>query len=257
MEFDDFVAIHEKFHRHVYDVAVVDAVTKDLTPYEASLGTAFAVSNEGHFLTAFHVVEDEYSGVKAGERILGLKGIHGYGVPSEPAFGVDLVEVYPNSDIALLKSRRHRSGHIPTAAALALPGAWVATLGYPLPYFDEDKGKQMLDKRIVSAIISAAFKKDGIRFVELDKHLSPGHSGGPIITLAGKAIAVATSYRKGWHPVLEQRLHEGKIMEEKHLFNLPVQFAEGSMIQNVASRLRKQGVPVQMPSSNLDEPTDP
>jgi len=255
---DDFVLIHERFQRHVYEVGVVDAGTKNLrTSYHASLGTAFAVSNEGHFLTAFHVLKREHEGIKAGERILGLKGIHGYGVPSEPAFGVDLVEAYANSDIALLKSRQHRSGHIPTAATLAKPGAWVATLGYPLPYFDEEKGKQMLDKRIVSAMISAAFVKDGVRFVELDKYLSPGHSGGPIITLAGKAIALAISYRKGWHAVLERQLREGKVVDERRVLELPVQFAQATMLQNVASRLRRQGVPVQMPPTRIGEPSDP
>jgi hypothetical protein len=258
MRLDDFVFLHEKFQRHVYGVAVVDAGTKDLRgPYDASLGTAFAVSDEGHFLTAYHVIEHEQPGVREGERLLALTGMHGYGIPDERAFRVDLVEVYPNSDIVLLKGGRQRSGHIPTAATLAKPGAWVGTLGYPLPYFDEEKGKQMLDKRIVAAMISAGFRRNGVRFVELDKHLSHGHSGGPIVTLTGKAIALVKSYRKGWHRVREKREHEGKIIEEKHLFELPVQFAEGTMIQNVASRLRRQGVPVEMPSSKLDEPPDP
>jgi S1-C subfamily serine protease len=258
MKLDDFPPIHEKYHRHVYAVGVVDAKTHKLqTPSDTSLGTAFAVSDEGHFLTAFHVIENEHYGIERGKRILALKGMHGYGVPNEPAFRAELVEVFRNSDIALLKSDQSRSGYIPTASALAKPGAWVATIGYPIPYFSEDLGKQMLDKRIVSAMISAAFVENGVRFVELDKHLSHGHSGGPIISLAGLAFALAISYRRGWSVVREKISENGKQVERNRVLELPVQFSRGSMLQNVVSRLRKHGVPIHRVASGLVEPANP
>ena len=258
MKLDDFPPIHEKYHRHVYAVGVVDAKTYKLqTPSDVSLGTAFAVSDEGHFLTAFHVIEDERERIEKGRRVLALKGMHGYGVPHEAAFKVELVEVFRNSDIALLKSSQSRNGYIPTAAALAKPGAWVATIGYPIPYFSDDLGKQMVDKRIVSAMISAALDEKGVRFVELDKHLSHGHSGGPIISLGGLAFALATSYRRGWSVVRERILENGKQVERNRVLKLPVQFSRGAMLQNVASRLRKHGVPIHRAASGLAEPANP
>lgn len=252
----EFINIYRTYESHVYTVGIVDGGSRELrVPSDASIGTAFAVSEEGHYLTALHVVEREYKEIKGGSRVLALKGIHRHG--SEPAFGVKLAEVYPRSDIALLKGPPRASGYIPAAASNVLVGAWICTIGYPLPRFEEEKEKVMIDKRFVSAMISAAFNYEGVRMVELDKHLSHGHSGGPIVTLKGIAIGIAVSHERGWS-LTPERVRDGdEWVEKKRILHLPVQFSRGTMLQNVASRLRRHGVPIHMDKSRLPEPESP
>ncbi len=260
MRLNDFIAVYEKcephVEPHVYTVGVVDAGSRDLRrPLDVSLGSAFAVSSLGHYLTAFHVISKEYEQVRAGKRLLALKGFHRTG--PEKAFGVQVLEVYKRSDIALLKGPPRQLGYISTASAPVRVGAWVATVGYPLSYFDDERGKVMIDKRFVSAMISAAFNNDGVRSVELDKHLSHGHSGGPIITLEGVAIALTISNERGWDLVPERVKDGEEWTEKRRIFRLPVQFSKGTMLQNVGSRLGTHGVPIQTIAPNMDEPDPP
>ncbi len=76
MKLDDFPPIHANFQQHVYALGIVDAEShKVRRPSDVSLGSAFAVSSEGHFLSAFHVIEREYEHIKDGTRVLALEGV--------------------------------------------------------------------------------------------------------------------------------------------------------------------------------------
>lgn len=242
---DNYVKIFKEMQRHVYVLGVLDQKAIELTVLrDVARGTAFAVSKEGHFLTAFHLIEDDYDDIKKNKKVVGLMGMHGHGVNDEPAFRVDVIEVYPKYDMALLKGKSERDGFIPTSATMSLPGAWIATIGYPLSYYEPSINQVIVGKRFVSAMISRGILKNGVRMVELDKHLSHGHSGGPIMGLSGAAFGLATAYDIGWTKVKESINEGGEIKEVNRFFQLPVQFSKGALIYNIATELRKQGVPV-------------
>ena len=58
----NYIDVFQRYQNHVYLVGIIDGETRGLRkPLDASIGTAFAVSKEGHFLTAYHVIEDDYS----------------------------------------------------------------------------------------------------------------------------------------------------------------------------------------------------
>lgn len=246
--------IHRQNQHHVYLLGMVDADTREpRTPIDAAKGTAFAVSNQGHLLTAFHTIEAQYEDILAGKRLLAVSGVHGYGVKSEPAIQVEVLEAYPSSDFLLLKSPRQRDSHIKLVADHVPLGMWVATLGYPASYYDKDREKVDVGKRMVSAMVTAATVENDVHKIELDKHLANGHSGGPVFSMGGMAVAMAVSYKRAWHEVVEASIVGGKPVETRKMLFLPTQFSVASLVSNVADRLRRQGVPVQLAEGRFPE----
>ncbi len=166
------------------------------------VGTGFFISGEGHFITAYHVIEgvNNFSNVRfqqpGGEHVL----------------NISLIEKWEHFDIALLKADlnlnqkrfekaknqflngKEEFPHLLLDFNQHLEGTPVYTYGFPLPTINMIEQSQIrvsfevLCPRVTSAIISS--QHDFIRPIRsnedpkrytIDKTLLPGNSGGPAI----------------------------------------------------------------------------
>lgn len=136
-------------------------------------GTAFAIDNAGHYLTAQHVIEgaaEVYINTTAGKTPMTV-------VDQDAAL-----------DIALLTST-------PSQYYLPITGTYeqgdeVYALGYPGNAFTA--GQASLSSGIVSRILTNDDLKltdqsvpDGLELVQTDAAINPGNSGGPLVNRCG------------------------------------------------------------------------
>jgi hypothetical protein len=224
-------------------------------------GTAFAVSSHGHFLTADHVVPQDFQ--PSSQAVF----LTGTGNSLAASFPVRIVERFPKQDLLLLATDSPpRRTFIPLADPMPVPGATIATFGYPRPHVSDEAQKLVLEKRFASAMISGSYvTAAGENELQIDKNLFHGHSGGPVIAMTGYAVAVATRFLKGWTSVEEAiskasldrdfrqfgvdlELEKGEdwndVRNRVRIMEVPLQFSRASLVRSVAARLRQYGIPV-------------
>lgn len=150
-------------------------------------GTGFAVSNEGHILTAAHVVDDTDRPEVA--------------LPSGSRLRGDVLWRDEGTDVALL--------NVPGANLPALPlgdsdqtrvGTEVAVAGFPLNISMEDMGFQALTPTLVQGIVAARQSQQitplsrPVSVLQIDANLNPGHSGGPVFLRSnGTVVGIANA----------------------------------------------------------------
>lgn len=275
---DKFVDIYRACSQHVYSVALVppDGVSTLTSPRDVTRGTAFAISADGHFLTARHVLRDKKLDYRNGSAQIALTGIGGTRSEREKSFEAKVVEEFEKADLAVLKAERNRSEFIPLASPLPVPGAWIATIGYPAPELRQSEKQVYVEQRFASAMISGGFSRDGYRYLEIDKNLTHGHSGGPVISMKGYCVGVATELVPG--PVnvketltkrstardilpfvtdayekLEKMEDPDEEFERWRRLDLPIQFTKVSLVRNIAKSLRERGIPVRDPNAGEEK----
>lgn len=137
-------------------------------------GTGFFVSERGHLLTNFHVVEDaqEISVV----------------VPGGEIHRAAVLKMDPANDIALIKV------NVPTPALKLGPahevrrGDSITALGYPLVELQGQEMKATFGR--VNAVSGAA---GDVRYFQIDAPIQPGNSGGPVLDEHGRVVGIATA----------------------------------------------------------------
>jgi serine protease Do len=142
---------------------------------EASQGTAFVVSSEGHLLTCAHVLGElkEATITLNGQRLL-----------------ADVLKSDSKADLALLKLREPLPAGSAVLAfrAAAKPAAMgedVFTIGYPLSRM---LGNQA---RMTRGLLSAtAGLRDDLREVQVSAEIQPGNSGGPLLDREGLVLGI-------------------------------------------------------------------
>jgi serine protease Do len=157
-----------------------------------SVGTAFAVSTGGAWLTARHVVED----------------CDKVGILTDPnrrkGFRVTDITIHPRADIALMRSDKRRVPPIeirPFADKLAV-GQTSFFHGYPAGEPGDAIGR-LLGRAKLRKVGLGGFVEPGIAWavVKLQPRLDSlgGMSGGPVLDEEGKVlgIAVAANLRRG------------------------------------------------------------
>lgn len=161
-----------------------------------SLGSGFFISpaiagDEGYILTNFHVVESAgFIQIQVPSRACGKE-----------RFDVEVVGVYPERDIALLRLKdkekkrlKKMLGSIPYleigSSDEVKRGDTVTALGYPL-------GQQGLkfSRGVVSG--SERLSGDGNLFIQVDAAVNSGNSGGPSVNKDGHVVGINTC---GPHP---------------------------------------------------------
>lgn len=136
-------------------------------------GTAFAIDNKGHYITAQHVVRDA--------REVYINTVDG----RTPLSVIDQDASY---DIALLSGPASEF-YLPLTGSYE-QGDDVYALGYPANAFSA--GQASLSYGIVARILSNSDLKlnssdapDGIEIVQTDAAINPGNSGGPLVNKCG------------------------------------------------------------------------
>jgi serine protease DegS len=144
-----------------------------------SLGSGVAVSDQGHILTALHVIE-------------GAEDIEVHFYNSQQASvtaRATLIGSDPSTDLALLKVD---SGMLPPAVPIGFSdsvrvGDSVLTIGYP-------RRDLMTQKSVSSGIVSAlGIPRDGlpiVEYIQTDAAMNYGNSGGALINTRGELIGI-------------------------------------------------------------------
>jgi S1-C subfamily serine protease len=135
-------------------------------------GTGFFVSEKGHIITNFHVIEDSSD--------VSIMLQSGETIPAK------VIKADPANDVALLKIEKN-------SVALSLSdksvkGDQVLTIGFPLV---STQGKE---SKVTFGNINALSGIQGdVRFLQIDVPIQPGNSGGPLINEDGEVIGVVTA----------------------------------------------------------------
>ena len=138
-----------------------------------STGTGFFVTNEGHILTNFHVVEDSQDITI----VVNNKELAG-----------KLLVADQGNDVALLKVDTDSIPLYVVPKLNTMKGEEVFTLGYPLIAIQGQEQKATFGR--VNALSGI---KGDIKFLQIDLPIQPGNSGSPLINKNGEVIGVVTA----------------------------------------------------------------
>ena len=162
-------------HNSKFEKKKVADKAKDENKVQASSGSAFFVTNKGHIVTNYHVVE----GCKDKSKI-----IH-----QGNEYKVKLLAKDKYLDLALLKADLNNEKYIVLSNESPKKLQRIIAAGYPL-------GKELSDDlKFTSGIISSlkGLEDDSTR-IQIDAALNHGNSGGPIVDEeTGELVAVAVA----------------------------------------------------------------
>jgi len=141
---------------------------------DASSGTGFVISSQGHILTCAHVLVGDRTQV-----------ISEHGDRS----AVEILGKDETIDLAILRAESISESPLTFADPTTInEGQTVYALGHPLG----------LDFTISRGIISNRQRmRGGISLVQTDVSLNPGNSGGPVVNERGEIIGVASQVLEG------------------------------------------------------------
>ena len=143
-----------------------------------STGTGFFISEDGYFITCFHVVVNSSS--------ITLRNLAG------ETFEARAIAVDRSNDLALLKAEI-RDGRkfkpLPLASSGDVRrGAAVVTMGFP------NIGHQGIEPKVTDGIINSfSGANNDNRVSQISAPIQTGNSGGPLITLDGNVVGVVAS----------------------------------------------------------------
>ena len=147
---------------------------------DRSIGTGFFVSEEGEFVTNWHVVEDAVEVVASEINEDGSRGAE--------HTEIEILRKNVQGDLALLKATTKPKKF------LNLGQAEEAEVGEPVVVFGNPKG---LSGTLSEGIISARrVLEGGYSWVQITAPISPGSSGSPLLSLQGDVWGVVSWQRK-------------------------------------------------------------
>jgi len=139
-----------------------------------SSGTGFFVSDSGHVLTNYHVVEDATT--------ITVKDISGVLHQAKYLRGDSV------NDVVLLKIDASTKPLNILSYADVEKGSEVFTLGFPLVQLQGQEQKATFGR--VNALSGV---EDDVRFLQIDVPLQPGNSGGALFDHTGSVVGVTTA----------------------------------------------------------------
>jgi S1-C subfamily serine protease len=225
---DEGPKCEQAFIEHVYRVTKPSVVR--ITRPDGGLGTGFVFFTNQHVATAFHVVD-----LGRGVRV----EFPGGGRTIE----AEVVAVDEEHDLAILELAE------PVAAAPLVPrfhvpvGAPILAIGNPygdLPRVSRDL-EGLLNFSVSQGIVSA--KSDA--YIQTDAVLSPGNSGGPMLTCDGQVVGIADR-------LLESRIGFG--VPVSHLSKLTSHIGEGRYRGRWTGRDGAIGLALQLDTSTFIGP---
>ena len=182
-EFPDFRRIVQEAKERVFPAVVYIRVVSENTEsgkreLMESSGSGVIVSDEGHVLTNWHVVEKAQR-----VRCLLSDGRHAE---------ADVLGTDKDTDLAVIKLKMGEGfGAIPTAergdSEILREGDFVMSMGAPWG----------LDRSVAIGIVSSTKRYlDGVSeyslWIQTDAAINPGNSGGPLVNTAGEIVGINT-----------------------------------------------------------------
>jgi hypothetical protein len=137
-----------------------------------SIGSGFVVSDEGHVATNYHVIEGGSSAVVKFQGSEEFEDV------------LEITHKSPSRDIAVIRVGRKSEALNILDDTSILVGQGIYAIGNP----------EGLEGTLSEGIISG-FRKinDEFRLMQITAPISPGSSGGPVITKEGHVIGIATA----------------------------------------------------------------
>lgn len=154
-------------------------------------GSAFAVSSDGLFMTASHVLDCIRKTFGNIDFKFGLHCVPGYFRP-QTKFIVDrIVKEWPKDeqDVALLKCNVQKPIKflkVRTGGLIESPGQPAAAFGYPRNIMENRE--ITIIQRTTWGVISAIPKYEGFSSYEVDTVFNQGISGGPLVSIRQKDV---------------------------------------------------------------------
>jgi len=160
---------------------VVNAIMKDKSspkaalPKSVSQGTGFAVSSEGHIVTAYHILE-------------GKKTIKVY-LSKESFVSAKVLYGDPVNDLAVLKVENSTTNFLQVAPMRsAKTGDRVFTIGFPVSSI---LGRE---PKYTEGVVSSLSGIEGASsLLQITVSVQPGNSGGALVNENGQVIGIITS----------------------------------------------------------------
>lgn len=137
-----------------------------------NIGTGFAISQNGHIITAYHVTE-------------GANKIRIH-LPGRGVFDAHIERSSPPTDLVLLRIDAQFSTYLTPVSTHSLSiGGRVFTIGYPA--IDLLGGEPKFTEGSIAALSGPA---GDATFMQVSVPVQPGNSGGPLVTERGELVGV-------------------------------------------------------------------
>ena len=156
-----------------------DAVVTVSTP--SGMGSGFIISDEGHLITNYHVVEKEL------KVIVTVFHRERQGYEKKQLKRVKILALNPLRDLALLQLNMEELGDFELKHTVIADkpsvrvGDLVFAIGNPLG----------LERTVTQGIVSSTTRTLGhLRFIQTDASINPGNSGGPMFNARGEVVGV-------------------------------------------------------------------
>ena len=156
-------------------IALVKTYPTSLRGHVEGVGTGWAITADGLFVTNAHVIRDADE-IRIGRR--------------KNAAKARVIAVDERLDLAILKieSAGRSFRPLPLAAGNAPTGAEITVIGYPLAFELGD------DTRVTAGVISAqsGLRKDVTRY-QVSAAIQGGNSGGPVLNDHGQVVGIVVT----------------------------------------------------------------
>jgi len=158
-----------------WDAQIVLLKTYPTSQYIERSGTGFAISEDGHIATAYHVIKD-------------AKTIKVY-LSKDSFVSARVIHGDPVNDLALLKIENPTPNFLQIAPMRSVEtGDRVFTLGFPV---SSVLGQET--KYTEGVVSSLSGLKDASSFLQITVPVQPGNSGGALVNERGEVVGIITS----------------------------------------------------------------
>jgi S1-C subfamily serine protease len=154
---------------------IIPSEQKNTPPQVASQGTGFAISSEGHIVTAYHVIK-------------GAQTIKVY-LSKESFVVAQTLHSDPMNDLAILKIEKPTSSFLKVAPMRSVKtGDRVFTIGFPMSSLLGEEAKYT--EGVVSSLSGL---KGASSFLQITVPVQPGNSGGALVNERGEVVGIITA----------------------------------------------------------------
>lgn len=151
------------------------SISSSTEPRAISTGTGFAISPEGHIVTAYHIIK--------GRKIIKVYLTKGSFVSAK------IIHGDPMNDLAVLKMEKATPSFLQVAPMRsAKTGDRVFTIGFPVSSVLGQEAKYT--EGVVSSLSGL---EDASSFLQISVPVQPGNSGGALVNEDGQVIGIITS----------------------------------------------------------------